>query len=628
MSLSSSSQTDPIRDEEAQRAAEIMLSSSLNSINSQNSFSGRLGLHGNTEPRPGGQPQFMYPPSYRSQPPSYGSYLQHPGPGYVPNSDDVFRTRLSQEQHQGPSNRHPNFDPQAMHASNPPPLPFNPEPQNYQHGTGMPPYLPHLHYAGGGRGYGSLPFPVIMTDDLVSGTQHDGRMSPVRRFFLLLCTFDILFTSLLWIISILVTGKDLMTELHRQVVEYSIHYSMFDCVLSAAGRFIFSLLFYGFFHLSHWWPITVTTTGTIGFLIAKVLRYEWHENIPITYNVMLVLLSFILSWGEVWFFDLRMIPLERKAKEIWGGQHQKVNCEAESDERTLLLPPTQGGMLQRFIEGTGTTLYEGSVGCYYSPLETPEDSDDEDDELLVVSGVRIPRKFRRKQDHPLTDQEREYIKMGEEMLASAWDTLNSADWKLEKQLDNGDRVQVKQVNGKKVFRLTGYVNISPKQLLEELFYKMEQVPSWNPTLVECRTIQPIDEYTDISYQVCAEAGGGVVSTRDFVNLRHWAMVDSVYVSAGGSIKHTAMPPQPKKVRGENGPGCWAMRQVEGSPDMCLFQWLLDTDLKGWIPQSIIDKALSGAQFDYIANIRTRAATLGSSSGHNKSIASCADTMDN
>ena len=38
-------------------------------------------------------------------------------------------------------------------------------------------------------------------------------------------------------------------------------------------------------------------------------------------------------------------------------------------------------------------------------------------------------------------------------------------------------------------------------LLEELFYGIESVPSWNPTLVECRTIQPIDEHTDISYQV-------------------------------------------------------------------------------------------------------------------------------
>ena len=44
-------------------------------------------------------------------------------------------------------------------------------------------------------------------------------------------------------------------------------------------------------------------------------------------------------------------------------------------------------------------------------------------------------------------------------------------------------------------------------------------------------------------QVCAEAGGGVVSTRDFVNLRHWALVDGVYISAGGSVTHPAMPPQ-------------------------------------------------------------------------------------
>ena len=171
------------------------------------------------------------------------------------------------------------------------------------------------------------------------------------------------------------------------------------------------------------------------------------------------------------------------------------------------------------------------------------------------------------------------------------------EWKLEKKLDNGDMVQVKTVKGKKLFKLTGYVRMSPRKLLEELFYKIEEVPRWNPTLTDCRIIQPIDQFTDISYQVsqsvslrnrqsklglqvCAEAGGGVVSTRDFVNLRHWALMDGgVFVSAGGSIKHPAMPPQHKKVRGENGPGCWAMRPVEGDLDMCLFQWLLDTDLK-------------------------------------------------
>ena len=80
---------------------------------------------------------------------------------------------------------------------------------------------------------------------------------------------------------------------------------------------------------------------------------------------MLVLLSFILAWGEAWFFDFRMvgwhlapkenlpfyallkqIPLETKAKEIWGAAPQRG--EYLEDERTpLLASGGEGGMLAR-----------------------------------------------------------------------------------------------------------------------------------------------------------------------------------------------------------------------------------------------------------------------------------------
>jgi hypothetical protein len=207
-----------------------------------------------------------------------------------------------------------------------PPAPHQGAPHLYppHHGR-IPPYLSHLQYSSVGGGYGSQSFPVIMTDDLVSGTQHGGRMSPVRRFFLLLVTFDILFICLLWIIAILVTGKDLEAEVAAQVLRYTIHSSMFDCVAAAAGRFLLCLLIYGVMDISHWWAITMTTTSTVVFLIAKVFQYQWKAN-PITYDVMLVLLSFILAWGEAWFFDFRMIPLETKAKEIWGSAPQRSVC--------------------------------------------------------------------------------------------------------------------------------------------------------------------------------------------------------------------------------------------------------------------------------------------------------------
>ena len=88
---------------------------------------------------------------------------------------------------------------------------------------------------------------------------------------------------------------------------------------------------------------------------------------------MLVLLSFILAWGEAWFFDFRMvrkhpcitvrklafalgslsnntsqIPLETKAKEIWGAAPQRPNYSEE--ERTpLLAGGGEGGMLARYL---------------------------------------------------------------------------------------------------------------------------------------------------------------------------------------------------------------------------------------------------------------------------------------
>lgn len=454
----------------------------------------------------------------------------------------------------------------------------------------------HLRYYSG-RG-SRVPVPIIMTDDIVSGTQHNNRMSPVRRFFCLLVTFDVLFIALLWVMTILVTEKDLVSELRRQIVAYSIYESMFDCVLVAAIRFIMCIFGYAFLYISHWWIVATSTAGTIAFIATKVFLYHWTRNPPITYDVMLVLTSFIIAWGEVWMLDFRVLPLECKAKEIWG-HHFGPN------ERTPLL---QNDETSERMAGyaDGSTLYEGSVGNFYSPVETPNHSDDEFEEMPSDCGVRIPNKFRRRKNLSLSTMESEFKKLGQDTIQEAWRSLNSNGWKIEKQMENGDSVHVKTVNGKKVFKLTGFIDIAPRLLLEELYYRIEQLATWNPTVADCRIIHSIDEHTDITYQVCAEAAGGILTTRDFVSLRHWDQLDGAYVSAGVSVIHPAMPPHQKRIRGENGAGCFAMRPVGADSDHCLFQWLLDTDLKGWVPHSIVEKALSGAQLEYINHIRKRA----------------------
>lgn len=74
---------------------------------------------------------------------------------------------------------------------------------------------------------------------------------------------------------------------------------------------------------------------------------------------MLVLLSFILAWGELWFLDFRVLPLEQKAREVeesilgdsdtasgaGGGGAGSV-----SGERQPLLTNQPGGsMLHRLV---------------------------------------------------------------------------------------------------------------------------------------------------------------------------------------------------------------------------------------------------------------------------------------
>ena len=123
-------------------------------------------------------------------------------------------------------------------------------------------------------------------------------------------------------------------------------------LMTGLFRFLVSFSFYCLLEASHWLPIATNTTVTVIFLgvkvcfhqelaqklkllqsvyFLKVFQYQWTTGDPIMYDVMLILLTFILSWGQVWFFDFRLVPLERKAKEIWRNQE---------DERRPLLART------------------------------------------------------------------------------------------------------------------------------------------------------------------------------------------------------------------------------------------------------------------------------------------------
>jgi hypothetical protein len=333
--------------------------------------------------------------------------------------------------------------------------------------------------------YGSTQAPInFYSEDFIAGFTGGGsnRMSVVRRFFCLFVTFDLVFVGLLWVICVVINGENIYKALDEQVLNYNIETSLFDVVGAAGIRFIMLIFFYGMVQINHWIIIALTTTLSCGFLIVKVFYFIWPSNQPV-FQVLLIICSFVISWFECWFLDSRVIPQEDYSRTL-----STMLQSSTPDSRTPLLPHFLNSLrVGSIIQGPESSRN------FYSPAE----SDDEDEE---------------------------FKHLGLETVQKAYELLESSNWKIEKVTGSNDSISTCSRSVGRVYKLSGKVNYPPKKLLQELFYNIENFPSWNPTLLESKIIRKIDSNTDIAYSVSASGGGGIVKSRDFVNLRCWKLI--------------------------------------------------------------------------------------------------------
>lgn len=70
--------------------------------------------------------------------------------------------------------------------------------------------------------------------------------------------------------------------------------------------------------------------------------------------------------------------------------------------------------------------------------------------------------------------------------------------------------------------------------------------------------------------------------------RHFSS-NNVYVSSAISIVYAKLPELPKYTRAENRLSCWAMREIDGKPNACIFEWVMCIDLKGYMPSALLNK---------------------------------------
>ncbi|XP_030753465.1 steroidogenic acute regulatory protein-like [Sitophilus oryzae] len=417
----------------------------------------------------------------------------------------------------------------------------------------------------------------IISEDMLAGQRLNGRMSNVRRFFCLFVTFDFLFVSLMWLICVMLNGEYIMKALSEQILHYDIHTSLFDIVLLAFLRFLILIFFYAILYINHWIIIALTTALSCAFLIAKVFMFDWPKSSQPVLEVLLVLVSFVISWGQAWFLDFRVIPQENHASRY-------LITSTESERAPLI---------RRYVQGLPSVCTE-SVGNFYSPMGTPEGS--------MCRFDPQPSTFR---PAPLTkEQEQNYKHLGAHALQNTWDLYLKTDWKLEKHQDHAYVYIRKDPKLGTIFKLVAEINSSAKFLLEELYFKVHELATWNSAVKESHKIQTIDEYTDISYQISADGAGGLVSSRDFVSLRHWASIEDCYVIACVKTDHPHFPTDSRYVRGENGAGGYLLQHIENEPKKCRFTWILNTNLNIKIPKTLLEKEMVKMMFSYLRDLRT------------------------
>lgn len=204
----------------------------------------------------------------------------------------------------------------------------------------------------------------------------------------------------------------------------------------------------------------------------------------------------------------------------------------------------------------------------------------------------------------------EYLQQAETGWNNAWEIYHSDGWKLSagKDLETGCVYTKHYTDGHKIFKLDGLVDATPQEVFDQLVHGDNESPAWNPTVLLCKTLEKLNDNTDIAYNISSPGAGGLVSSRDFVNLRHWKTRDELTLSLGLSTCHPDMPPNHKYVRAENKPAAWVFKPMDNG-NQCHFTLILKTDLKGWVPHYLVDQAMTGCLVNYIKYLRDRMDSL-------------------
>ena len=216
--------------------------------------------------------------------------------------------------------------------------------------------------------------------------------------------------------------------------------------------------------------------------------------------------------------------------------------------------------------------------------------------------------------------------------------LAAEDWKLEECGALGTCVCMKQMAELgRVYKLEMVINLSPQQLHSELC-NHEQIPLWDKTVNNMTMLHNISDVTKVLRIVSNEMESKRnIAQREFIVAMRTTHIGNTLFSFGSSIDYPTNTTEnndsgnpctdssedvskskEKLTRGECKIFGYIIKKVDNDPGKCEFVRFLSTDIKSWIAQFRVDKAITHMLLNFADCLLKRSNEIASQKLHNSS----------
>ncbi|XP_005357743.1 stAR-related lipid transfer protein 5 [Microtus ochrogaster] len=127
---------------------------------------------------------------------------------------------------------------------------------------------------------------------------------------------------------------------------------------------------------------------------------------------------------------------------------------------------------------------------------------------------------------------------------------------------------------------------------------------WDVNVTSFEVVQSITDMLCVSRTSTPSAAMKLISPRDFVDLVLVKKYEDGTVSSNAThVEHPSCPPKPGFVRGFNHPcGCFC-EPLPGEPNKTKLVTFFQTDLSGYLPQSVVDSFFPRSMAEFYPNLQ-------------------------